>query len=76
MNAFQQSSIFAIRLVGVLMLVIAVMGLLHYGYKLVVGSLDPVEQDRFVAGVLWLVFGLGFIIVSRPLGAWLGHDLG
>ena len=75
MSVHQKTAILLIRIAGLVMLMIAVMGLLHYGYRLAVGAVDASERARAEAGVLWFVFGLLLIGASRPLGGWLARDL-
>lgn len=54
------------------------MGLLGEIYAAVakVGWVDPSRPASFINSSLWLIFGVGLVLLSRRIGRWLGSGLG
>ena len=75
MNAYQKSGILLVRLCAIAMVVVAVMGFVHFAYTSVWGTTDATAHARAEA-VLWLITGAVLFAASVPLGRWLGRDLG
>ena len=75
MNMFQQIGTFVARIVGTLMVVVAIAGLLWYAYLAARGQLDTLETSRLAATILWLVLGSGLVLLSKLLGKLWGSGL-
>jgi hypothetical protein len=76
MNAYQKSGIFIARIVGTVMVVVAVAGLGYYVVLAVRGDTSSIPGYKVGASILWLVFGSVLVAVSKPLGQFWGSDLG
>ena len=76
MNVFQRTGTFIVRLFGVVMVIVAVMGGCMYAFHVARGTVDPVVTAKAVAAVEWLVAGAILLAVSKPLGKFLGAGLG
>jgi hypothetical protein len=76
MTVFQKAAILVVRFYTFVMFVYGIIGLAECGYLQGTGHPDPYIRERVVAGVVWIAVGGVGMLISQPLGKWLGRGLG
>ena len=76
MNQYQRIGTFIIRLVGALFLLIGALGMVYaVAVKTGVVAEIPTRPSSGAMSIVWLIGGAAFILLCKPIGRWLGHDL-
>ena len=76
MNVFQKIGVFIMRLLGVVMVIIAVMGACMYAVHSARGTLNADISTRLPATIEWFVAGSVLLAMSKPVGKFIGAGLG
>ena len=76
MNHYQRVGVFTLRIVGLLIVVIGLMGAMYAlaarAGMIRVGPSDPSSMGN---SFLWMACGVALIILARPVGRFLGKGL-
>jgi hypothetical protein len=76
MNVFQKSAICLLRVVGVTLTVIGAVGLVVFLLPKTPAQLRAIQPpQRWDQSAPWVLAGLVSILISRPVGRWIGRGL-
>lgn len=76
MTQFEKLGTFAVRLIALVSVGLGVVGLAFYAVAHAVGTtMSPEVEQQTKGGVWWVIFGVLFFVLSRPLGRILGRGL-
>ena len=76
MNTFQKVGVFIVRLIGIIMVVIAVMGASSYAVHEARGTVNTDLSQRLPIAIEWFITGGLLSALSKPIGKFLGVGLG
>ena len=76
MNQYQRIGTFIIRVVGLVVCAVGLMGLIHILFLQVFGGdSSSIPEQRRIASAIWAAFGLLLLVLARRLGEFLGRGL-
>ncbi len=78
MNIFQKTAVFLLRIMGSAIAVIGAIGPGCVTSVTILGHGMPEyapPTDRWAASVVWLIGGVVLVLVSKPIGRWIGTGL-
>ncbi len=76
MNTFQKFAVFTLRVAGVAIAVVGVVGPLTVVILSAFGiASPPYGSDRYVGSLIFVIEGVVLMITAEPLGRRLGHGL-
>jgi hypothetical protein len=76
MNGYQKAAILALRLWGLGLIIVAIMGFASLAWTTwKTGGWNDATVERAVSIVVYMVSGVTVVVAAGRLGQWLGSDL-